>query len=133
MKYGQKTALVCFPRAVPSFFLLSDVIGPLAVTSGNSIALLPLKQISPGCWESIVGKYLLQDNAEFLPASYTPEQIAGYQAQPLLLADSMSREDNAVMEVPFVCLLRLFNTFKFAIFRDLTIHKNRSMTRGRSQ
>jgi hypothetical protein len=49
--------------------------------------------------------FLLQDASEFLPASYTQEQIAGYEAQRLLLADSMSRADNAVLEAPFVSIL----------------------------
>lgn len=45
--------------------------------------------------------YLAQDAARQLPAGYTPEQVRGYEAQRAVLADSMTRTDNAVLEMPF--------------------------------
>lgn len=44
--------------------------------------------------------YKSQQVASYLPNSYTPELIRGYEAQREILADSMSREDNAVIEYP---------------------------------
>ncbi|KXX75709.1 Oxygen-dependent choline dehydrogenase [Madurella mycetomatis] len=53
--------------------------GPMAITTGNTVGLLPLKLISPTRWRSIV---------------------VGYEAQRAVLADSMSRDDNAIVEFP---------------------------------
>lgn len=50
---------------------------------------------------SIVKEYLAQDSAVHLPSLYTPEQVAGYEAQRALLAEALSEEDNAILEFPF--------------------------------
>ena len=61
---------------------------------------MPLKQISPTNWQKIVDMYKAQDLKTVLPANYTAEQIKGYDAQRALLADSMTRLDNAFLEFP---------------------------------
>lgn len=62
--------------------------------------MIPLKQLGPSRWESIVDDYKSQNVASYLPHMYTTELIYGYEAQRKILADSMSREDNAVLELP---------------------------------
>lgn len=47
-----------------------------------------------------MGAYKSQHVASYLPDTYTTELIQGYEAQREILADSMSREDNAVIEYP---------------------------------
>lgn len=74
--------------------------GPYSQTTTNLAGLIPLKQLSPTDWESIVEVYKSQDVAPYLPSSYTPELIHGYEVQRKILADSMSRENNAVIEYP---------------------------------
>lgn len=44
--------------------------------------------------------YLSQNASDFLPTTYTAAQLSGYLAQRALLASSMTRLDNAVMELP---------------------------------
>lgn len=44
--------------------------------------------------------YKSQQVASYLPKTYTTELFRGYEAQREILADSMSREDNAVIEYP---------------------------------
>lgn len=46
-------------------------------------------------------KYLSQDSSAHLPNLYTPEQVAGYDAQRALLAEALSAEDNSILEFPF--------------------------------
>ncbi|KAI1841142.1 hypothetical protein JX266_012677 [Neoarthrinium moseri] len=75
--------------------------GPLSTTTGNTAAVVPLRQVAPDTWDDIARELSNQNATLFLPQSYTKEQIAGYEAQRLLLADSFSRTDNAVVEVPF--------------------------------
>lgn len=74
--------------------------GPYSQTTTNLAAMIPLKQISRARWDSIVEEYKSQDAASYLPKSYTTEMIQGYESQREILADSMSREDNAVIEHP---------------------------------
>lgn len=74
--------------------------GPYSQTTTNLAAMIPLRQLSRTKWESIVDAYKSQDAASYLPDSYTPEMIRGYEAQREILVDSMSREDNAVIEHP---------------------------------
>lgn len=74
--------------------------GPYSQTTTNLAGMIPLKQLSRERWESIVEAYKSQDVASYLPSTYTAELIRGYEAQREILADSMSREDNAVIEYP---------------------------------
>ncbi len=75
--------------------------GPQSQTVGNTAGLLPLRVLSPGAeWARIVGEYTGQDARQFLPRGYTAEQVAGYEAQRRVLAASMARADNAVLELP---------------------------------
>lgn len=74
--------------------------GPYSQTTTNLAGLIPLKQLSPTQWESILEAYKSQHVASYLPRTYTTELIRGYEAQREILADSMSREDNAVIEYP---------------------------------
>lgn len=46
-------------------------------------------------------EYLSQDSAAHLPSHYTPEQVAGYDAQRALLAEALSADDNPIAEWPF--------------------------------
>ena len=68
---------------------------------GNTAALLPLTSVSPDGTASIVEEYLSQDSASHLPSHYTPEQVAGYEAQRAVLAEALSADDNSVLEFPF--------------------------------
>ncbi|KAF7523008.1 hypothetical protein G7054_g11947 [Neopestalotiopsis clavispora] len=74
---------------------------PLADTTGNTISLIPLPQLIPDTWTSVVETLQEQNSTEFLPATYTTEQIAGFEAQRRLFIDSIQRTDNAVIEIPF--------------------------------
>ncbi|KAI4596707.1 hypothetical protein KJ359_005049 [Pestalotiopsis sp. 9143b] len=75
--------------------------GPFAIVSGNTISLIPLSQLMPDSWTSVVETLQNQNSSEFLPSSYTAEQLAGFEAQRLLFLDSIKRNDNAVIEIPF--------------------------------
>ncbi|KAI9372266.1 hypothetical protein BJX61DRAFT_542888 [Aspergillus egyptiacus] len=75
--------------------------GPLSQTVGNTVAYLPLDLIAPNTWKYIHTQYRAQNASAHLPASYTPSQVAGYLAQRALLADSMTRSDNAAVEISF--------------------------------
>lgn len=74
--------------------------GPYSQTTTNLAGLIPLKQLSPTKWESIVEAYKSQHVESYLPNTYTTALIHGYKAQREVLAASMSREDNAVVEYP---------------------------------
>lgn len=74
--------------------------GPLRIGTGNIGGLIPLTVIDPEGYEALVEEYLALDIAEHLPASYTPENIAGYEAQREAMADMMGRSDNAFLELP---------------------------------
>lgn len=74
--------------------------GPYSQTTTNLAGLIPLKKLSRTKWESIVEAYKSQHVASYLPKTYTTELIRGYEVQRGILADSMSREDNAVIEYP---------------------------------
>lgn len=45
-------------------------------------------------------EYLAQNAADYLPGTYTDEQIAGYEAQKEQLAAMMASPDNAWLELP---------------------------------
>lgn len=74
--------------------------GPYSQSTPNLAGMIPLKQLSRTKWVSIVEAYKSQNVASYLPNTYTPELIHGYEAQRDILADSMTREDNAVLEFP---------------------------------
>lgn len=56
--------------------------------------------VDPDGYQSIVDGYLAQDAAEYLPSTYTDEQIAGYESQRKQLASLMASPDNAWLELP---------------------------------
>lgn len=87
--------LIAFPHSN------SRGTGPYSQSTGNTAALLPLKSVSPEDTDSIVEEYLSQDSASHLPSLYTPEQVAGYEAQRALLAEALRAEDNSIVEIPF--------------------------------
>ena len=91
--------LLSVTRSAP-LTAFSPVPGPDSTTVGNTAGLVPLKQISPANWQSIIDLYRSQDLRTVLPTNYTTEQIQGYAAQRALLADSMTRLDNAFLEFP---------------------------------
>ncbi|KAL1869705.1 hypothetical protein VTK73DRAFT_3009 [Phialemonium thermophilum] len=72
----------------------------MSQTTGNTAGLLPLKLIAPDRWKNIVDMYRDQNASEYLPSTYSPEQVSGYEAQRTILADSLEDEDNAVIEFP---------------------------------
>ena len=74
----------------------------MSQTTGNAAGLIPLKLVSPDGWQKIVTTYRSQDAKQYLPVNYTAEQIAGYEAQREILAASMARLDNAVLELPIL-------------------------------
>ena len=74
--------------------------GPLRIGTGNIGGLIPLPVIDPEGFSALVESYLALDVSEHLPASYTAETLAGYEAQREAMADLMSRPDNAFLEIP---------------------------------
>lgn len=46
-------------------------------------------------------EYLSQDSAAHLPSHYTPEQVAGYEAQRAVLGEALSADDNSILEFLF--------------------------------
>lgn len=84
------------------FMLIRNSAGPYSQTVvGNTAALVPLKVVTPQTWQDVVNAYEHQNVSNYLPSSYTAEQIRGYEAQRVLLAKSFNHEDNAVLELPF--------------------------------
>lgn len=74
--------------------------GPLRISTGNLGGLIPLPVIDPEGYSTLVEEYLALNVSEYLPASYTAETLAGYEAQREALADLMGRSDNAFLEMP---------------------------------
>lgn len=74
--------------------------GPLRLATGNTGGEVPLTIIDPKGYQDIVDRYLGQNAADYLPATYTEEQIAGYEAQKEQLAAMMASPDNAWLELP---------------------------------
>ncbi|KAM3066690.1 hypothetical protein ACMFMF_010195 [Clarireedia jacksonii] len=76
--------------------------GPYSQTVvGNTAALVPLKIVAPETWKNAVKTYESQNVSNYLPSSYSTEQIRGYEKQRELLAQSFRNNDNAVLEVAF--------------------------------
>ena len=95
------------------------------MATGNPAALLPLKSVSPDGTASIVKEYLSQDSSAHLPSLYTPEQVAGYEAQRALLAEALSAEDNSIVEFPFTGSSAYY-LFMMKLLSRGTIHLNQS-------
>lgn len=89
------------PISITANLVANHKTGPLSQSTGNSITLVPLSKLSPDTWTSTVETLQDQKSSDFLPATYTSEQIAGFEAQRHLLIDTLKRDDNAVIEVPF--------------------------------
>lgn len=68
---------------------------------GNTASLVPLQQLTPNRWQAIIDTLEAQTLSDFLPKSYTTEQLSGFGAQRLLLINSLKNTDNAVIEVLF--------------------------------
>lgn len=71
------------------------------MSSGNTISLVPLHQLTPDRWIAIVDDLDAQNSSDYLPTSYTSQQLAGFEAQRRLIAASLRRTDNAAIEIPF--------------------------------
>ncbi|KAK6215837.1 hypothetical protein LQW54_004017 [Pestalotiopsis sp. IQ-011] len=77
-------------------------IGPSSVLTEAGIeVLVDLPGLMPDSWISVVETLQNQNSSEFLPASYTTEQLAGFEVQRRLFLDSLQRDDNAVIKIPF--------------------------------
>ncbi|KAF8903214.1 hypothetical protein CPB85DRAFT_1438450 [Mucidula mucida] len=74
--------------------------GPLSMTTGNSMATLPLPIINPN-FQALIDKANAQIPADYLPTTYTAEDIAGFLAQRELLVASYASTTNGLIEVPF--------------------------------
>lgn len=74
--------------------------GPLRIGTGNLNGMISLPVIDPEGYSTLVDEYLALNVSEYLPASYTDETVAGYEAQREALADLMSRPDNSWLELP---------------------------------
>ena len=61
---------------------------------------MPLTTVDPEGYQEIADDYLAQNAADYLPETYTEEQIAGYEAQREQLAAMMASPDNAWLELP---------------------------------
>lgn len=80
--------------------LAENRAGPLRIATGNTGGEVPLTTIDPEGYQDIVDEYLAQNAADYLPETYTEEQIAGYEAQKEQLAAMMASPDNAWLEIP---------------------------------
>ncbi|KAF8868898.1 hypothetical protein CPB85DRAFT_1447580 [Mucidula mucida] len=74
--------------------------GPLSMTTGNSMATLPLPIMNPN-FQAIIDKANAQIPTDYLPKTYTAENIAGFLAQRELLVASYASTTNGLIEVPF--------------------------------
>ncbi|POS74588.1 GMC oxidoreductase [Diaporthe helianthi] len=99
--------------------------GPYSQSTENAAALLPLTSVNPDATASIVEEYLSQDSAALLPSLYTPEQVAGYDAQRALIAEALSADDNAIVEFPFNGK-STYLLFMMKVLSRGTIHLNQS-------
>ena len=74
--------------------------GPLSMGVGNALATVPLPTLTDN-YQTIINKAQAQSAAQYLPSSYTPENIAGYLKQRDILLASFARKNNGVVEIPF--------------------------------
>ncbi|KAF8905657.1 GMC oxidoreductase-domain-containing protein [Mucidula mucida] len=74
--------------------------GPLSMTTGNSLATLPLPVMNPN-YQTIIDRAKAQTPATYLPNTYTAENIAGFIAQRDILLASYASPNNGIFEVPF--------------------------------
>ncbi|KAF9020547.1 alcohol oxidase [Hymenopellis radicata] len=74
--------------------------GPLSMTTGNSLATLPLPVMNSN-YQTIIDRAKAQTPATYLPTTYTAENIAGFVAQRDILLASYASTNNGVFEVPF--------------------------------
>jgi hypothetical protein len=68
---------------------------------GDAGAFLPLKIVSQN-YKSIIDSARAQPASQYLPASYDPTLIAGFEAQKKILLDSYASDKTAVIEVPLI-------------------------------
>jgi len=61
---------------------------------------VPLPQLTTA-WKDIIADLKKQDGTDFLPSTYTPEQINGWRRQRDLLAASYASLESSVTEIPF--------------------------------
>ncbi|KAF8872120.1 hypothetical protein CPB85DRAFT_1260913, partial [Mucidula mucida] len=71
--------------------------GPLSMTTGNSMATLPLPIMNPN-FQAIIDKANAQIPADYLPTTYKAENIAGFLAQRELLVASYASTTNGLIE-----------------------------------
>ena len=64
--------------------------GPLRIATGNTGGEVPLTTVDPDGYQDIVDGFLAQNAADYLPDTYTEEQIAGFEAQREQLAAMMA-------------------------------------------
>ncbi|KAH7324788.1 hypothetical protein B0I35DRAFT_370184 [Stachybotrys elegans] len=74
--------------------------GPLRISTGNTGGEVPLTAIDPEGYQAIVDEYLAQGTGDYLPETYSEEQVAGYEAMREQLALLMASPDNAWLELP---------------------------------
>ncbi|KFA50094.1 hypothetical protein S40293_06398 [Stachybotrys chartarum IBT 40293] len=74
--------------------------GPLRLSTGNTGGLVPLTAVDPDGYEDIVEEYLEQDITQYLPNTYTSQQVAGYNVMRRELAKMLAAPDNAWLELP---------------------------------
>ncbi|KAI9151547.1 Dehydrogenase xptC [Paramyrothecium foliicola] len=91
--------------------------GPLRISTGNTGGEVPLTAIDPEGYKTIVEEYLAQDPLEYLPKSYSKEQLAGYKVLRRELAKLMAAPDNAWLELPLTGSSRLSNVLMKCVGR----------------
>lgn len=74
--------------------------GPLRIGTGNMGTELPLSTVDKANFQAIVDAYKALDVKKYLPADYNDELVAGYEKMREILADLMTRDDNAFIEIP---------------------------------
>ncbi|EWC46362.1 hypothetical protein DRE_04305 [Drechslerella stenobrocha 248] len=74
--------------------------GPLSMLVGNALATLPLPTML-STYQSLVSRLNSQNAAQYLPSTYGPANIRGFEAQRRVLAASYASRTNGVVEIPF--------------------------------
>ncbi|CAA7269318.1 unnamed protein product [Cyclocybe aegerita] len=74
--------------------------GPRSVGVGNALVTAPLPILDPN-YRTILRKGRTQNVAEYLPKTYSAQQVEGFIAQRNILLASFGKINNGVVEIPF--------------------------------
>ncbi|KAL0931270.1 GMC oxidoreductase [Colletotrichum truncatum] len=95
--------------------------GPLRIGTGNTGGLVPFPVVDPENFAAITEEYLAQNAAEFLPETYSAEQLAGYEAMRKVQAKQLTTPDNAWLEVPLTASTSLSTVLMKCVSRGTVL------------